>query len=148
MLNCVLMLMPIGDVQLGWQRWRWTLFVFLLEMEMTPERDGHCIAKIQDHLLSNPRDEGESLQRALQHHCCDHGPPRSPQSSHMCSHLDGHITTHVFSRSQSEIVRPRDAISMSHIGTINWERHPSGRGTLLATLLRLAAIFSQGGAKL
>ena len=37
----------------------------------------------------------------------------------MCSHLDGRVTTHVFSLSKSEIVRPRDVLTISYIDTIN-----------------------------
>ena len=44
-----------GDVELGWQRWRWILFVFVLDMEKIPERDGLCFVRIQDQLLSNTR---------------------------------------------------------------------------------------------
>ena len=44
----------------------------------------------------------------------------------MCSHLDGHVTTDVFSRSKSEIVRPRDAMPLSYIGTINSDMQPPG----------------------
>ena len=63
-----------GDVELGWKKWGWTLFAFLLEVESTPDRDGHNIVRLQAQLLSNLRDEGDSLQLALQHLCFDHQP--------------------------------------------------------------------------
>ena len=63
MLKCVLMLMvdgaADGDVELGWQRWGMDLFCFSVGDDY--REDSGSVAQ--------PRDEADSLQQALQHHC-------------------------------------------------------------------------------
>ena len=48
MLKCVLMLMVMLMVMLSWVGRGGVRPFFLLEMEMTPEKDGHCIVRIRD----------------------------------------------------------------------------------------------------